>query len=149
MRGVGGAWRNDNVATWRSHTGVSIFPLMRYLHSRHLALFVALVVSAACATASQNSAGKAGKITPPAYLRAGPSPQIREEVDLRIEVLIDADGQPDMRTLKVAGRGSGSARPAIEDWIQSSTFKPAMQNGQPVAAVFKTGLKTRVQVIRR
>jgi hypothetical protein len=121
---------------------------MRHLRSRHLALFVSLIMSASCATASQNATGNQVRITPPEQLRTGPSPQIREEVDLRIEVLVDADGQPDMKTLKVTGKGAGSSHAAIEDWIQSSTFKPAMQNGHPVAAVFRSGLKSRIEVRR-
>jgi len=75
-------------------------------------------------------------------------PEIREAVDLRIEVLVGTDGQPDMRTLKVTGKGSGSNRTAIEDWVRTSAFKPAMQDGQPVAGLFRTGLKSTIQVRR-
>jgi ABC-type phosphate transport system substrate-binding protein len=121
---------------------------MPTLRLRHLALLFALAVSAACASASQNGPGKSGKITPPQQLRAGPRPEIREEVDLRYEVLVDAEGQPDMSTLKVTGKGSSSVRGAIEEWIRSSVFKPGMQDGHPVAALYKGGIKSRVEVRR-
>jgi len=123
---------------------------MPHVRLRHLALLAALVVSASCASTPRNTgAGTAGaKVTPPERLRSGPPPEIREVVDLRIEVLVDADGQPDMRTLKVTGKGSGSTRTAIADWIRSSAFKPAMQDGQPLAAIYRTGIKTSVQVRR-
>lgn len=75
-------------------------------------------------------------------------PEIREEVDVRFEVLINPDGQPDMRTLKVTGKGSGSGHAAFEEWIRNSTFTPAMLNGHPVAAVYKGGLKSRIEVRR-
>lgn len=112
---------------------------------RHLVLFVALAVSAACASAASNNGPK---ITPPQRLRAGPPPEIREQVDIRIEVLIDAEGQPDLKTLRVTGLGSGSARSAIEEWIRSSTFKPAMQDGHPVSAPIQLGLKTEIRRVR-
>ena len=121
---------------------------MPYPRLRHVALSVALAICAGCASASQGAANTAGKITPPQQLRAGPRPEIREEVDLRYEVMIDAQGQPDLSTLKVTGKGSGSARTAIEDWIRNSTFKPGMLNGQPVPALYKGGIKSRIEVRR-
>ena len=104
-----------------------------------------LVISTACAGATHGATGNAGKITPPVQMRPGSPPEIREAVDLRIEVLIAADGQPDLTTLKVTGKGSGNNHAAIEDWIRNSTFKPAMQDGHPVPAVFKMSLKSTIQ----
>jgi len=115
---------------------------------RHLALLVAVIISAACASTSQGGTSKPEKITPPQQLRGGPPPEIREVVDIRYEVLVNADGQPDLRTLKVTGKGAGSARTAIEDWIRNSMFKPAMQDGLPVAGLYKGGIRTRVEVRR-
>jgi hypothetical protein len=120
---------------------------------RHVALLAALVALAACASASPSASHNAGmssgsKITPPQQLRAGPMPEIREEIDVRIDVLIDEQGQPDMRSLKVTGKGSGSSHAAIEDWVRNSTYRPAMQDGHPVAAVLHAGLKTSIQVRR-
>lgn len=116
---------------------------------RHVALLTALVALAACASAPQSAGtSSGGKVTPPQQLRAGPMPDVREEIDARIEVMIDEQGQPDMTTLKVTGKGSGSSHAAIEDWVKASVFKPAMQDGHPVAAVFHTGLKTLIQVRR-
>jgi len=115
---------------------------------RHFALLAALVTSAACASTSQHVSNTSGKITPPQQLRAGPHPEIREVVDIRYEVLIDAEGQPDLKTLKVTGKGSGSNHDAIEDWLRNSMFSPAMQDGHPVAGVYRGGLKTSVEVRR-
>lgn len=70
-------------------------------------------------------------------------PDVREEIDVRYEVLIDELGQPDMRMLKVTGKGSGSSHAAIEDWVRSSAFRPAMKDGQPVAAVITVGCSRR------
>jgi hypothetical protein len=116
---------------------------------RHVASLAAFVVIAACASASQNAgAPHAARITPPQQLRAGPLPEVREEIDVRLEVLVDEDGQPVMKTFKVTGKGSGSSHAALEDWMRNSTFKPAMQDGHPVAAVYRSGIKTTVQVRR-
>jgi hypothetical protein len=120
---------------------------MKSIPIRAGALLLALVFSAACASAphgdgTTSTASKA-HITPPVLLRAGSSPEIREEVRLAIEVLIDADGNPDMRTLKVTGKGAGSAHAAIEDWIRGSAFTPGKRNGVAVSAVYKTGLETK------
>ena len=80
--------------------------------------------------------------------QCGPHPEIREEVNLNFEVLIDAYGQHDLKTLKVTGKGSGSSHAAIEDWIRSSTFKPAIQDGHPVTAVYRGGLKSKITARR-
>ena len=121
---------------------------MTHLRLRHLALLVALAASAACASSSPSGAKTKSGITPPQQLRAGPYPEIREVVDLRYEVMIDAEGQPDISTLKVTGKGASAARGPIEDWIRSSVFKPATQNGQPIAGLYKGGIKSRVEVRR-
>jgi hypothetical protein len=116
------------------------------------AFTLALLFSVGCASAhaadGTTSSATKDHVTPPVRLRAGPAPELREEVRLMIEVLIDADGNPDMRTLKVSGKGAGSAHAAIEDWIRTSVFAPAKRNGVAVPAVYKTGLQTRIQRVR-
>jgi hypothetical protein len=110
-----------------------------------------LILTTACASTKGTAAGgaDAATITPPKRL-TGPNPmlELRQEVRLTIEVLIDAKGTPDMRTLRVTGQGSGPAQPAIEAWLASSRFEPAKQNGIPVAGLFKTELRSRI-VTRR
>jgi hypothetical protein len=114
-----------------------------------LVLVLALVLSVGCASAPRadgtTTSATKDHVTPPVRLRAGPSPELREEVRLTIEVLIDAEGIPDLRTLKVTGKGAGSAHAAIEDWIRTSAFTPGKRNGVAVPAVYKTGLQTRIQ----
>ncbi len=116
---------------------------------RHVTLLAALVSLAACASTA-HTAGTSGsaKITPPQQLRAGPMPDVREEIDVRYEVMIDERGLPDMTTLKVTGKGSGSSHAALEDWIKASAFRPAMQDGHPVAALYHGGLKSKIEVRR-
>lgn len=93
---------------------------------------------------------------PPRMLRGNP-PQLsvpsgsaagRDALRVTIEVLVDAAGQPDMKTLRVTGRGGAENREAIARWIQGSAFRPARRAGQPVAGVYKTTVAARV-VTRR
>jgi hypothetical protein len=120
---------------------------MKVFSGRVCTLLLALTFSVACASAphadGSTSTATKDEITPPVRLRAGPPPEIREEVRLTIEVLIDVDGNPDMRTLKVMGKGAGSAHAAIEDWIRTSAFAPGKRNGVAVPAVYRTGLETK------
>lgn len=121
------------------------------------AAFVALVIlvaSVGCAgtprpadPAALAASAASGRVTPPRMVSRAPA-EIRGEVDLRIEVLVDAAGRPDLRTLQVTGRGLGTQRSAIEQWIAGSTFEPAKRDGQPVAAVYRTGIRSRVTVQR-
>ena len=118
-----------------------------------------LVLAAACARSSTPSAAAApaDRIEPPRMLTRGTFPEIdvpgpnaadRPTVNLRLEVLIDASGRPDMKTLKIVGLVAPTSRMAIERWLEDATYRPASQNGQPVPGVFKLSLSARV-VIRR
>jgi hypothetical protein len=109
-------------------------------------LLACTLLSAGCASAPHTGEGSPAKehITPPVRLRGGSPPSMREEVRLHIEVLIGADGTPDMRTLKVSGKGAGMAHAAIESWIQDSMFTPGKRNGVPVAAVMKMDLESKI-----
>jgi hypothetical protein len=77
------------------------------------------------------------------------SAQDLSPMELSIQVQIDAAGQPDMRTLRVTGRGAAEHRPAIEEWILRARFQPASRNGEPVPGLFTTALRSRVEVRRR
>ena len=70
--------------------------------------------------------------------------------DMLIEVMIDAEGHPDMQTLRITGKTTIPGRESLTQWVRESKYTPARQDGQPVAAMFrtrKTGLLT-IQVSR-
>lgn len=84
----------------------------------------------------------------------GPMPQMRfsgaattSAIPLRvdIQVVIDSTGAPDMSTFKTYGTAAMENREALYEWVQSSVFRPAFRNGQPVAAVYHTRLEFRIQ----
>ena len=107
---------------------------------------IAFLLATACAGASHGSAPK-DHVTPPVRYRGDAGPNILEPVKLHIEVLVQADGTPDMRTLKVSGQGAGSAHAAVESWIRDSMFKPGTRNGVAEAMVMKMDIAS--QLVRR
>jgi hypothetical protein len=106
-----------------------------------------------CASKSggaESQAPRTARITPPSMIR-GPVPDFRgrfDPIDTKLEVMIDANGDPVMNTLKFTGTISGASRDAVRDWIQRSRFRPALQGKTPVAAVYTTEIKTTVTVQR-
>jgi hypothetical protein len=112
------------------------------------ALSVGILASAACAhqatSADATEAPKAARIQPPKMLR-GAVPRLRTpgKFDAKIEVMIRADGQPEMTTLVITGSMSGEIRSELRDWIQDSQFEPARQGGLAVPAVFKMSMSVR------
>jgi hypothetical protein len=107
-----------------------------------------ILASAACAhpstSADTSIAPKAAAIQPPKMLR-GDMPRLRSpgKFDAKIEVLISANGEPDMTTLQITGSMGGDVRSELRDWIHQSQFEPARQGGLAVPAVFKMGLSLR------
>ena len=68
----------------------------------------------------------------------------RATVRIRIQVMVDALGRADVRTLQLSGIVGTQDRIAIERWIESVTFRPAMRNGEPVSGVWAMTLAARV-----
>lgn len=62
-------------------------------------------------------------------------------IDVRIEVMIDADGRPDLNTLLVTGHGAAENRGVLSEWIRMSTFRPGELDGRRVAALYKTTVR--------
>lgn len=124
---------------------------MKPLPARASTLLLVLALSVACASAPRAETSSAAQtrdqFTPPVRLRDGMPPNFRGEARLSIQVMIGADGVPDMRTLRVSGTGAGDAHAAIEEWVRTSAFEPARRNGVPVAALMKMTLQSNV--IRR
>lgn len=70
-------------------------------------------------------------------------------MQVEIAVMVDADGRPDMSTLKLAGNATSNNRTAITEWIANSTYEPGRRDGVPVRSEFRSTLKTKVEVRRR
>lgn len=123
------------------------------MHHRILATALCLALAAvllpACASSNPSvaPARAAGSIKAPQMTSRG-GLDLRGDADVRIRVLVGADGVPDLRTLQVSGQGAGTHRAAIEQWLLTSAFTPGHQNGVPVAAEFSTRVRTRTTVRR-
>lgn len=119
---------------------------MTLIRPRPAALLLALILSAGCASTPHSNATSPAKVrvTPPTRLRGDAGPEFTGEVRLHIEVLVNADGTPDIRTLKVSGVGAGASHAAIESWIRDSRFRPGTRNGVPVPAVMKMELQSKL-----
>jgi len=67
-------------------------------------------------------------------------------MNIRVDVLVDATGRPDMETLHITGVGAAENRDAVANWLTRARFRPAQQAGQPVHGVFKTRFEMSVRV---
>ena len=79
---------------------------------------------------------------------SAPNAAGRPSARIRLEVLDDESGRADLKTLKLTGLGAPENRSAIEQWLQTSLFRPAMRSGRPVPGVFKASFEVRVEVRR-
>ena len=123
-----------------------------------LTLAVAAPLALACAKASAPTPkAYPDADEPPRMLTRGnypdlsisaPNPAGRPSARIRIEVLVDTTGRADVKTMKLTGLGAPENRLAIEQWLQSSLFRPAMRNGRPVPGVYRTSFEVRVEVRR-
>jgi hypothetical protein len=84
------------------------------------------------------------RLTPP-QLRVSSIPASgRSPIRVRFEVLIDAEGRPDMKTFKATGMGAAENEHALAQWIESSMFAPATRRGIAVPGVYKGSLQVRL-----
>jgi hypothetical protein len=67
---------------------------------------------------------------------------------MRLQVMVDSLGRADTRTLKLIGEGGTQNRLAMERWLESVVFRPAMRNGQAVRGLFEMTLSVRIEVRR-
>lgn len=67
-------------------------------------------------------------------------------MNIRVDVLVDATGRPDLETLHVTGVGSAENRDAVANWLTRARFRPAQQASQPVPGVFKNRFEMSVRV---
>jgi hypothetical protein len=121
-------------------------------------IIVTLTFSAGCARANAPESAAAPQPAergqPPRMVQPGAMPELRiygipasgrAPIRLRIEVLIDSRGRPDMKTLKVTGQGAPENRAAIERWIEQAMFQPAQRGGRPVAGLYRTAVEVRIE----
>jgi hypothetical protein len=59
-------------------------------------------------------------------------------------VMVEANGQPDMSTLRVTGTGASDYRQAIVEWVERNSFEPGRSNGVAVRAEYQTSLRTKM-----
>jgi hypothetical protein len=121
---------------------------------RLLPLITLAALLIACATTPASAPTSSGNTEPPQLLTRSVVPELtitREEAPsgplprLRIQVMVDSLGYADVKTLKLTGIGSGAQnRAAIERWLESVTFRPAMREGRPVSGVFEGTLGVRI-----
>ena len=60
-----------------------------------------------------------------------------------IDVLIESNGIPLMSTFKAVGSAADANHDVLYKYIAASTFRPGLQNGQPVNAVYHTRMQFR------
>lgn len=112
-----------------------------------------LIVAASCASSGAGNESRPdqrdvaprmiSRLTPP-FLRISSMPASgRSPIRVAFEVLIDAEGRPDMSTFKVTGFGAAENRDAFASWIQQSTFSPARRGGIAVPGVYRGSLQVR------
>ena len=58
--------------------------------------------------------------------------------------MVDSLGRADVRTLKITGIVGTQNRLAVERWLETVTFRPAMCNGQAVSGLLDMTLTARV-----
>jgi hypothetical protein len=89
------------------------------------------------------------QVSPPQLLTRGslqglsfPNPNVPQSVE--IDVLIEPNGMPLMSSFKAAGPAAAPNQDVLYKYIQGSTFRPGLQNGQPVTATYHTRMQFKV-----
>lgn len=119
----------------------------------------ALMAAAGCASGSGGASAKGStRVQPPELLtRTRPdlvpprttSASGRPTTVVELSVLVNADGTPDMNTLKITGAGAADNRGAVTQWVQGLRFKPARRNGEAVAGTFTMSFGAVVRRVMR
>lgn len=128
---------------------------MPALHRRVACLL--LLASAACASApsaGSTADGATARASAPKRRSTLAHPELTfprgstGELRVDIAVMVDPNGTPDMSTLKLTGNVLSDNREAVARWISQSTFDPAVANGVPVRAEYRTSIRAKT-VIRQ
>ena len=125
---------------------------------RYMTVGLVIAGIGACSKATESTEpSTAVRTEPPKLLTRGSFPSLsleesnaagRPSLRMGIEVKVDSLGRADVRTLKVTGVVDTQNRLAVERWLESVIFRPAMRNGEAVSGIFKMSLAVRV-VTRR
>ena len=118
----------------------------------------ALLLIVACASSGSGGASTSERIEAPRMITGGSAPELRipttssgsgrSPVRVKIQVLIDESGRPDMSTFKATGVGAAENREALQRWVEQAIFQPGRRGGIPTASVYHMVLEARVQVRR-
>ncbi|MFL5510115.1 MAG: hypothetical protein ACJ79J_11065 [Gemmatimonadaceae bacterium] len=112
--------------------------------ARVVAASMALILAAGCYSYPQPV-----QISPPKLLTRGslaelsfPNPNVPQSVE--IDVMIETNGMPLMSTFKAVGPAAAANQEVLYKYIEASTFRPGLQNGQPVTANYHTRMQFKV-----
>jgi len=67
---------------------------------------------------------------------------------VEIQVVVNTTGKADLSTLKISGPGAEVNRNAVTTWVQEARFKPGLQDGQPVSALFRQSFTAMTRTVR-
>ena len=118
-------------------------------------LRIALVMLAAAC--SGNTRPSTPHVEPPELVRQT-RPDLRTPtgtrqglvLDIRLEVMVDPTGRPDMSTFRLTGLGAADNEPVVKEWLAAATFRPGRQAGVPVRALYRNAWHAEARaVIRR
>jgi hypothetical protein len=113
------------------------------------------MLGVACASAGAGKGSTTHRFDPPEMISrdmydlitASPG-RLPTEMKVNYEVMIDETGRPDMSTFKVTGIGASTNRDGIYRWLERASYKPAREDGHPVAGLLRGRLEARIQVRR-
>ena len=121
------------------------------MRSRAITALALSLFAAACATAG-STARDPGRIIPPQMVTRAPMPLLRftsgpggVPLTADIQVVIGSTGAPDMSTFRATGSATVGNHDQLYEWVQSSTFKPALRDGQPVSAIWHNHMQFRLE----
>ena len=122
---------------------------------RTAALVFVCAMTASCASSSGGSTRT--RIKPPELLTTarpelvvtGVTPNAARPTPIvEIQVVVNTNGKADMSTLKLTGPGAELNRNAVTTWVQEARFKPGLQDGQPVSAMYIYAFTAMTRTVR-
>jgi hypothetical protein len=114
-------------------------------------LIAACLLSIGCASGGAGSNARSSNVQPPRIVsRTGPL-QLRVSgagpaggtTIIDVEVMVDANGVPDMSTFRATGSAGAENRGTLMQWISEAKFEPGRRDGVPVASLFRTTIRLR------
>lgn len=122
---------------------------------RTIAILVTGAVMASCAssgTGSTRAHVKAPELittSRPELVVSGVTPNAPRPTNVvQLQVVVNTEGRADLSTLKLSGPGAELNRNALTTWLREARFKPGIQDGQPVSAMFRTSFGAMTRTIR-